>query len=187
MDLFGRRPRISAALWWSSLQEEAMLRERVVSLGRRDARGRVAYLLCELLWRHAAVGLTDGDVFRLPLTQTELGDTLGLTPVHVNRVLREFRERRLISMQHRMLELLDVNGLQAIAGFNKDYLHLGGAPPEVVRYLNDLEVAQRNDDRVKRGGSRECHPTPQRALLWAYPDDNVVAQIEGCVSRCPLK
>ena len=121
-----------------------MLRERVVSLGRRDARGRIAYLLCELLWRHAAVGLTDGDVFWLPLTQTELGDTLGLTPVHVNRVLREFRERRLISMQHRMLELLDVNGLQAIAGFNKDYLHLGGAPPEVVRYFDELEGAQRN-------------------------------------------
>ncbi len=63
MDLFSHRPRISAALWWSSMQEEAMLRERIVSLGRRDARGRVAYLLCELLWRHAAVGLTDGEAF----------------------------------------------------------------------------------------------------------------------------
>ncbi|WP_162306246.1 Crp/Fnr family transcriptional regulator, partial [Teichococcus vastitatis] len=51
MGMFAAHPRISAALWWSSLQEEAMLRERIVSLGRRDARGRVAYLLCELLWR----------------------------------------------------------------------------------------------------------------------------------------
>ncbi|WP_157986085.1 Crp/Fnr family transcriptional regulator, partial [Teichococcus vastitatis] len=51
MGMFATHPRISAALWWSSLQEEAMLRERIVSLGRRDARGRVAYLLCELLWR----------------------------------------------------------------------------------------------------------------------------------------
>ncbi len=146
MGLFGRRPRISAALWWSSLQEEAMLRERIVSLGRRDARGRIAYLLCELLWRHAAVGLTDGDVFRLPLTQAELGDTLGLTPVHVNRVLKEFRNQQLISIERRMLNLLNVEGLQAIAGFNQDYLHLGGAPGEVVRYFETLEDAERRSE-----------------------------------------
>lgn len=143
MDVFSTRPRISAALWWSSLQEEAMLRERIVSLGRRDARGRIAYLMCELLWRHAAVGLTDGEIFRLPLTQTELGDTLGLTPVHVNRVLKEFRERRLIAMEHRMLNLLDVTSLEKIAGFTKDYLHLGGAPEELARYFDGLEDRQR--------------------------------------------
>lgn len=149
MELFAHRPRISAALWWSSLQEEAMLRERIVSLGRRDARGRIAYLLCELLWRYAAVGLTDGDTFRLPLTQTELGDTLGLTPVHVNRVLKEFRARRLIAMEHRMISLLDVFGLQEIAAFDKSYLNLGGASEEVVRYFDALEEKERraNGDR----------------------------------------
>ena len=146
MGLFACHPRISAALWWSSLQEEAMLRERIVSLGRRDARGRIAYLLCELLWRHAAVGLTNGKVIRLPLTQTELGDTLGLTSVHVNRVLKEFRARRLIAMEHRKLSLLDVQGLQRIAAFNKEYLHLGGAPDEVVRYFDDLESEQSKGD-----------------------------------------
>lgn len=139
LELFGSHPRISAALWWSALQEEAMLRERIISLGRRDARGRLAYLLCELLWRHAAVGLADGEVFRLPLTQTELGDTLGLTPVHVNRVLREFRERRLITLEQRTLSLLDVGTLQGIAGFNKDYLHFGGAPAEIARYFDRLD------------------------------------------------
>ncbi len=155
VELFFHRPRISAALWWSSQQEEAMLRERIVSLGRRDARGRIAYLLCELLWRHAAIGLTDGGVFRLPLTQTELGDTLGLTPVHVNRVLKEFRARRLITIEHRMLNLLDVAGLQDIAAFNRDYLHLGGASDEVVRYFDALESEQRSIDssRTVRGGT----------------------------------
>lgn len=143
LDLFSQHPRISAALWWSALQEEAMLRERIVSLGRRDVRGRIAYLLCELLWRHAAVGLTNGGTFRLPLTQTGLGDTLGLTPVHVNRILKEFRERRLIALEHRTLSLLDVAGLQSIAGFNKDYLHLGGASEEVARYFDDLEQKKR--------------------------------------------
>ncbi len=139
MDLFHHHPRIASGLWWSSLQEEAMLRERIVSLGRRDARGRIAYLLCELLWRYAAVGLTEGEVFRLPLTQTDLGDALGLTPVHVNRVLKDFRGRHLITMEHRMLHLLDVDGLQKIAAFNKDYLHLEGASEEVTRYLQGLD------------------------------------------------
>jgi CRP-like cAMP-binding protein len=154
MDLFAHRPRISAALWWSSLQEEAMLRERIVSLGRRDARGRVAYLLCELLWRHAAVGLTNGDTFRLPLTQIELADTLGLTPVHVNRVLKEFRGRGLITMEHRVLSLLDVAALQDIAGFNRDYLNLGGASSEVARYFDHLET--------KRGESRPGSAPPDK-------------------------
>ena len=133
------RPRISAALWWSSLQEEAMLRERIVSLGRRDARGRVAYLLCELLWRYAAVGLAEGDVFGLPLTQSEIADTLGLTPVHVNRVLQTLRGQQLIRLEHRRVALLDVRGLQTIAGFNSDYLHLNGASESVARYFDELE------------------------------------------------
>ena len=123
-----------------------MLRERIVSLGRRDARGRIAYLLCELLWRHAAIGLTNGDTFKLPLTQTELGDTLGLTPVHVNRILREFRERRLIFMGDRMLHLLDIPSLREIAAFNDDYLNLGGASQEVLRYFDDLEGKQRSNE-----------------------------------------
>ncbi len=146
MRTFATRPRISAALWWASLQEESMLRERIVSLGRRDARGRIAYLLCELLWRHDAMGLADGGVYPLPLTQTELGDALGLTPVHVNRVLRELREHRLIAMARRQIHVLDVAGLQDIAAFDKAYLHLGGASPEVTRYFEELETMQRRGD-----------------------------------------
>ncbi len=151
MDVFSRRPRVSAALWWSSLQEEAMLRERIVALGRRDARGRIAYLLCELLWRHAAVDLTDGDVFRLPLTQTELGDALGLTSVHVNRVLKEFKQHRLITLEHRMLGLLNVPALQKLAGFNKDYLNFAGASDEVARYFDRLELKRRKEDELGTG------------------------------------
>ena len=136
---FATRPRISATLWWSSMQEESMLRERIISLGRRDARGRIAYLLCELFWRHTSMGLAQGEVFHLPLTQTELGDALGLTPVHINRVLRDFREQHLIAMEHRLLRMLDVDGLQDIAGFSKDYLHFDGPPAETLRYFNELD------------------------------------------------
>lgn len=56
LDIIARNPRIGAALWWSAMQEAAMLRERVVALGRRNAHGRVAYILCELVWRHIAIG-----------------------------------------------------------------------------------------------------------------------------------
>ena len=143
MDVFTRRPRISAALWWSSMQEEAMLRERIVSLGRRDARGRIAYLLCELLWRHAAVGISTEKTFPLPLTQTELGDTLGLTPVHVNRILKEFRAYGLIAMEQRTITLLDMPGLRKMADFTEDYLQLGGVPDEVVQYFTEREDEQR--------------------------------------------
>ena len=146
METFATHPRISAAMWWSSLQEESMLRERIVSLGRRDARGRIAYLLCELLWRHAAIGLAKDEAYHLPLTQTELGDALGLTPVHVNRVLREFREQQLIAMEHRRLRILDVTGLQGIAAFDKSYLHFSDASAEVMGYFDILENQQHPDD-----------------------------------------
>jgi CRP-like cAMP-binding protein len=154
METFAHRPRISAALWWSSLQEQAMLRERIVALGRRDARGRIAYLLCELLWRHAAVGLTNGAGFQLPLNQTELGDTLGLTPVHVNRVLKDFRKRALIKMDRRVISLLDIPALQQIAALSEDYLQLGGASVELTQYFDRLESRERISD-----GSRSVHPT----------------------------
>ncbi|MGI4946812.1 MAG: Crp/Fnr family transcriptional regulator [Janthinobacterium lividum] len=145
MRMSASRPRVSAALWWSTLQEESMLRERIVSLGRRDARGRVAYLLCELLWRFSAMGLAEGGMYRLPLTQTELGDALGLTPVHINRVLKEFREQRLIAMEQRLLKVLDIEGLQNLAAFNKEYLHLDHAPADIAKHIEWLEREQAHD------------------------------------------
>jgi CRP-like cAMP-binding protein len=142
-DLFENHPRIGAALWWSALQEEAINRERIVTLGRRSARGRVAYLLCELVWRHWAVGLAEDHAIRLPLTQAELADALGLTSVHVNRVLQRFRHDHLIILADRRLTLLDVERLEEIAGFNQEYLHLDGAPTEVRSYIDTLERNRR--------------------------------------------
>jgi len=142
-DLFEHHPRIGAALWWSALQEEAINRERIVALGRRSARGRVAYLLCELVWRQRAVGLGEDHAIRLPLTQVELADTLGLTSVHINRILQGFRRDNLIALTRQRLTLLDVDRLQKIAGFNQDYLHLGGASTEVRSYIDTLERNRR--------------------------------------------
>jgi CRP-like cAMP-binding protein len=142
IDIIANHPRIGAALWWSALQEEAMLRERIVALGRRSARGRVAYFLCELVWRQRAIGIAEDHAVRMPFTQTDLADILGLTPVHTNRILQAFRRDKLITLDRRQLTLLDIERLQAISGLTKDYLKLDSTPPAVLRYLDGLESAR---------------------------------------------
>jgi CRP-like cAMP-binding protein len=137
IDIIANHPRISAALWWSTLQEQAMLRERIVALGRRSARGRVAYFLCELVWRQRAIGMAEDHAIRLPFTQTDLADTLGLTSVHTNRILQGFRRDELITLDRRRLTLRNIEGLQAISGLSSDYLKLNNTPPEVLRYVDD--------------------------------------------------
>ena len=119
-------PSISAALRWSSLQEQSIEREHMVSLGRRNAHARIACLMCEMFWRLGAVGLCDGNEVHLPMTQTDLADALGLTPIHVNRVLQDFRKERLITLNRNRLRLLDFERLVQIAGVSRDYLHLDG-------------------------------------------------------------
>ena len=119
-----------------------MLRERIVALGRRSARGRVAYLLCELVWRQRAVNGSDEDVIELPVTQTDLADALGLTPVYVNRILQAFRRERLIIWEQRRLALRDVQTLQAISGLTPDYLQLGRVPAEIMHYFDRGAVAR---------------------------------------------
>jgi CRP-like cAMP-binding protein len=139
MDLAQNYPRIRSAFWWSAMQEQAIMRERIVALGRRRARGRLAYFLCELVWRQRAVGLAEDHAIRLPFTQTDLADTLGLTSVHTNRVLQGFRRDKLITLERQRLVLRDVPGLQAISGLTPDYLKIGTTPPDVLRYFDDLE------------------------------------------------
>ena len=139
IDIIANHPRIGAALWWSAMQQDAMLRERIVALGRRSARGRVAYLFCEIVWRQRAIGLAEDHAVRLPFTQTDLADMLGLTSVHTNRVLQGFRRDELITLEHRRLTLHDLERLRAISGLSKDYLQLNSTPPEVLRYFDGLE------------------------------------------------
>ncbi len=98
----------------------------VVNLGRRDALERLAYLLCEL---HFRLGLIDGCVddnqFAFPLTQDDLADVLGLTPVHVNRKLQQLRQNDIINLRSRKMQILDLPQLRQIAGFNASYLAHG--------------------------------------------------------------
>jgi CRP-like cAMP-binding protein len=122
-ELIFTRPAITRAFWWTQLVDEETLRAWIVSMGRRDSVQRVAHLMCELYVRARNIGLTVGDSFELPLTQTVLGDALGLTPVHVNRVLRKLRLQGVISLSGGTLAISDIGGLAVIARFDDNYLH----------------------------------------------------------------
>ena len=120
------RPNIGRALWWATLVDEATLREWLVNLGQRDAATRIAHLFCELHLRLKSIGLADGGRFELPLTQAELGDTEGLSAVHVNRTLQDLRSRDLITFGNRQLVIPDLETPREFCGFNPNYLHLEG-------------------------------------------------------------
>lgn len=125
------RPALARALWWATLVDEATLREWLVNIGTRDATARVAHLLCELLLRLETVGLVNGDSYELPIIQADLADTVGLSNVHVNRVLQRLRAKGLITLKAKKLIILDTGKLKAFSGFNPNYLHLAngaGAP-----------------------------------------------------------
>ena len=127
-DLFDRltaeHPRLTRALWWGTLVDAAVLRAWIVNLGRRDAYARIAHLLCELHYRMSMVGLTHNDRFDFPLTQSELADATGLTPVHVNRTVQSLRADGLIELSAKALKITDVGALQQAAGFDPAYLHI---------------------------------------------------------------
>lgn len=123
-DLAARFPRLAAAWWRDTLIEAATFREWMMGLGRREAYGRMAHLLCELFVRLQAVGLADGHSYALPVTQAELGDALGLSTVHVNRTLQELRRDGLIVTRGAKVAVLDWEGLKAAGEFDPAYLRL---------------------------------------------------------------
>ncbi|WP_424139107.1 Crp/Fnr family transcriptional regulator [Roseomonas chloroacetimidivorans] len=111
------------AFWRSTMVDAAILRERVVSLGRRSAHERTAHLLCEMLLRFKAVGLAADGTYQLPVTQAELADALGLSPVHVNRVLHALRQEKLITWAGSTVTILKWQELQDRGSFDAAYLH----------------------------------------------------------------
>ena len=124
-------PHVTVALWWNALQRGAILRERITAIGRRDAYARVAHLLCEMFERLRLVGETADHNYRLPMTQAELGDALGISEVHANRMLRRLENSNLIVSDQQILRIPDLDALKAAAEFDARYLHLDGAPQAV--------------------------------------------------------
>ncbi|MFC3695733.1 Crp/Fnr family transcriptional regulator [Chenggangzhangella methanolivorans] len=117
------RPALARALWWSELVNAAILREWLVNMGRRSPSARVAHILCELLVRLQVVGQATADGFKLELSQAELGDTVGLTTVSVNRALQRLRGSKLIVQAGREITIPDVAALKRFAAFDPSYLH----------------------------------------------------------------
>lgn len=119
-----QRPAIERALLMVTLVEGAILAEALVNAARRDGRTRVAHLLCELALRFDAAGLASPNGIDLPLTQEQIGDALGLTPVHVNRMLRSLAEAGLIERRGSRVSFPRWNALKEAADFDATYLHL---------------------------------------------------------------
>ena len=117
-------PRIGAALWRNTLIDAAIFREWMTSIGRRPAYTRIAHVMCELVVKFRAVDLAEDHVIPFPITQSELGDALGLSNVHVNRSIQELRANGLVQLKDSKLKVLDWEGLQRDGEFDAGYLHL---------------------------------------------------------------
>ncbi|SFK28232.1 cAMP-binding domain of CRP or a regulatory subunit of cAMP-dependent protein kinases [Sphingomonas sp. NFR04] len=122
-DLASEHPAIGTAFWRDALVDASIFREWVLNVGRRDAKTRVAHMLCEFIVRSEAAGLGTVESMRLPFTQEQIGDATGLTAVHVNRMLRELTDEGLIERTPGVLRVLDWPGFKRAATFNAAYLH----------------------------------------------------------------
>ncbi|HZW16586.1 MAG TPA: Crp/Fnr family transcriptional regulator [Brevundimonas sp.] len=123
-DLVDARPLVRHAVIAAVLVEGSIFREWVLNVGRRDARTRLAHLLCEFAIRMEAHGLIDGGGFELPITQEQLADAVGLTPVHVNRTLKSLEADGLITRNKRNIVFPSWERMRDVGDFNPRYLHL---------------------------------------------------------------
>ena len=122
------QPKIEHALWREVVLDAATYRQWIFGLGRRTAEERLAHLICETAARFELIGMPD-QAAAVPLRQTQLADALGLSTVHVNRVLQELRARSLLGPRRNAIEVLQPEALRAFADFDAAYLTLQGVSP----------------------------------------------------------
>lgn len=118
------RPAIGMAMWYDTLVDGSIFREWLANVGRRDARTRIAHLLCEFALRMNAAGLNSRSRYELPMSQEELGDCTGLTSVHVNRTLRSMDADKLVVRTRRSVIIEDWKRLAEAGDFQSTYLHM---------------------------------------------------------------
>jgi CRP-like cAMP-binding protein len=123
-DLTYRFPNIAAVLWRDTLVDAGIFREWMMSMGRRSAYGHLAHLFCELYRKQEAVGLATGHRCSLPISQIDLADALGISNVHINRVLQEMRRKGLVTLNSNTLVIHAWDELIRAAEFDETYLHL---------------------------------------------------------------
>jgi CRP-like cAMP-binding protein len=127
-DVIDQHLHLGRLLWLSTIVDAAIHREWMLSLGRRTAKSRIAHLFCELQVRLTAAGMAAHGTYDLPLSQIELSEVVGLTAVHVNRSLKELRDKGLLTFKGKIVEVHDWDGLVAVAEFDPFYLSLNQRP-----------------------------------------------------------
>ncbi|HYG47359.1 MAG TPA: Crp/Fnr family transcriptional regulator [Allosphingosinicella sp.] len=154
---------LTRAIWWSTMTDAAVLREWIVNHGRRDARQRIAHIFCELLIRYRIVGEGAGDSVPFPLTQEQLSEATGMSPVHANRTLQELRSEGLIELNDQILTVLDFERLSEVAQYDPTYLHLirtERGDPAVADRVGDLVPASARG-RLQQAWEAVKHPFRQ--------------------------
>ena len=116
-------PRLGSALLWAASRDEAMVVEHLVNIGRRSAIERTSHFFMELAERLSLIGFATEAQFECPLSQYVLADALGLSSIHVNRVLRHLREQNLLTLRKGQVRIHDLNGLRRLSGFEGGYLN----------------------------------------------------------------
>lgn len=121
--ILDQHPSVARAIYIAQLVDEGTMRAWITSMGRRASIERVAHLMCELHLRARNIGIAEGEAFALPLSQLLLADSLGMTAVHLNRVIQELRASGALELKRGSVVLKDLPKLVNIAGFDDDYLH----------------------------------------------------------------
>lgn len=122
-------PALGRAFWFDTLIDASIFREWTVNIGRRNARERTAHLLLEMATKSQAAGLMKDERFDLPVSQTDLADALGMTPVHLNRTLQWLRGEHLIRTHSRSVMIENWPAMVSLSGFDPIYLHPEGPRP----------------------------------------------------------
>jgi CRP-like cAMP-binding protein len=121
-DICLTRATVATALVWFAAREAAMYAEHIIDAGRREPLERLAHFLLEMLTRLQAIGSASSNSFVMPLSQEGIGDVIGLSAPHVNRMLAELRRDGLIAMKGQEMRILDRAALQILGEFHPTYL-----------------------------------------------------------------
>ena len=123
-ELIEKHPRFARIFWFMTMVDASIHREWLVNLGSRTGVARIAHLFCEMFYRLRVVGMTDGNSYHFPVSQADLAEATGFTSIHMNRLLRELRERELATFRSKTVQIHDLQGLEEVAGFDPAYLFL---------------------------------------------------------------
>jgi CRP-like cAMP-binding protein len=121
--LHRQRPDIAELFWRDTLIDAAIFREWIVNIGQRPAPSRLAHIMAELRERLLTIGLTDGRSFEMPLTQEQIGDALGITSIHANRVIKQLRSDGIVDINRGRVTILDEGKFEELADFDDRYMH----------------------------------------------------------------